>query len=143
MAHATPIVIDEAQAAQMLGVSVRTLQRWRIEGAEASLPYCRLGERRIGYMVADIEAWVRARRITSTSAIEELSTLPRLSKRLAGAADTLQVQVDTGAVRLSLDDLAGLAHTLRGWSGEAKELERRPAGITMTTIDLDDNGARN
>lgn len=56
-----PIVVTEQDAAKMLSVSTRHLQRLRGEG-EAP-PTVRLGPRRIGYRVADLEAWLSGRLI--------------------------------------------------------------------------------
>jgi hypothetical protein len=59
-------VMTEAEAARSLRLSVRSLQRYRIVGGGPV--YLRLGERRIGYRRADLDAWINSRRVTSTSA---------------------------------------------------------------------------
>lgn len=72
MATAAPIVapaslvIPERQAASMVDLSVRHLQRLRVEGGGP--PFIQLGARRIGYRVQDLEAWIAGRRVASTSA---------------------------------------------------------------------------
>ncbi len=53
------IVIPEPEAARRLGVSIRTLQRWREDGDGPA--FVMLGVRRIGYRPADLDAWVEAR----------------------------------------------------------------------------------
>lgn len=58
------IVISENEAARRLGVSPRTLQRWRDEGDGPA--FVRLGARRVGYRPADLDAWV-AERVTGAN----------------------------------------------------------------------------
>jgi predicted DNA-binding transcriptional regulator AlpA len=62
--------LDEAALAHRLGVSRRTLQRWRAEGGGP--PYVRLGPRRVAYDEAASDAWVASRSYTSRAA--ELAT---------------------------------------------------------------------
>jgi predicted DNA-binding transcriptional regulator AlpA len=61
---------DEAAMAQRLGVSKRTLQRWRAQGCGP--PYVRLGPRRVAYDEAASDAWAASRSFTSRAA--ELAT---------------------------------------------------------------------
>lgn len=49
-------VLSEQETAQFLQLSARTLQRLRQAGDGPQ--YYRLGERRIGYRMSDIEAWL-------------------------------------------------------------------------------------
>ena len=58
-------ILTEKEMAQYRRVSVRTVQRGRINGG--GVPYLRLSERRIGYRMADILAWIAARTVISTS----------------------------------------------------------------------------
>ncbi|HEY8535206.1 MAG TPA: helix-turn-helix domain-containing protein [Vicinamibacterales bacterium] len=54
----TPIhalLIDEDEAAELLGLAPRTLQTWRHRGEGP--PYVRISSRCIRYRVADLEAW--------------------------------------------------------------------------------------
>lgn len=51
--------VTEAQMAERLCVSGRTLQRWRRDGGGP--PYFRIGPRRIGYRERDVQAWVAVR----------------------------------------------------------------------------------
>lgn len=60
------LVLMEAEAARQVSLSVRSLQRLRVDGGGP--PYIQLGLRRIGYRMADLEAWLTGRRVTSTSA---------------------------------------------------------------------------
>ncbi|MCX7381148.1 MAG: helix-turn-helix domain-containing protein [Alphaproteobacteria bacterium] len=55
------IVVTEQEAAKMLSVSMRHLQRLRGEGDGP--PCIQLGPRRIGYRVADLDAWLSGRLI--------------------------------------------------------------------------------
>tara|TARA_R110000868_G_scaffold41074_2_gene140769 strand:- start:3430 stop:3687 length:258 start_codon:yes stop_codon:yes gene_type:complete len=56
------------QAAQVLGLSVKTLATWRSTGRHA-LPYIRVGAR-IRYRRAALDAWLADRQRTSTAARE-------------------------------------------------------------------------
>ena len=60
------LVVTEAEAARTLRLSPRSLQRMRLDGDGP--PFCRLSERRIGYAVADLTAWLASRSAASTSA---------------------------------------------------------------------------
>ncbi len=50
-------VLTERQAADLLKVGVRTLQRWRAEGGGP--PVLRFGERRLGYLRSQLIEWAR------------------------------------------------------------------------------------
>jgi predicted DNA-binding transcriptional regulator AlpA len=67
---ATPIdsrwIFTEAEAAKLLRLSRRTLQRLRIDGGGPI--YVKLTASRIGYAFGDLEAWVHQRRAANTSA---------------------------------------------------------------------------
>lgn len=58
--------LGEDDVARRLGVSARTLARWRTTGDGP--PFVRMGARRIGYRPADIEAWAAARTFGSQAA---------------------------------------------------------------------------
>jgi predicted DNA-binding transcriptional regulator AlpA len=62
--------LGEAALARRLGVSQRTLQRWRTRGCGP--PYVRLGPRRVAYDEAASDAWAASRSFTSRAA--ELAT---------------------------------------------------------------------
>ena len=51
--------INEDVVAEMLGVSVRTVQRWRVTGDGPK--FCRAGARLCIYNPADVHAWVASR----------------------------------------------------------------------------------
>lgn len=68
------LVVTEDEAAKLLRVSVRTLGRLRVDGDGPR--FVRLTGRRIGYAVADLEAWIRARAVGSTSEATESSRRP-------------------------------------------------------------------
>ncbi len=59
-----PSNVDTRQAAELIGMSRRTLEKWRGEGTGP--PFLKLG-RRVLYSVADLEEWLRSRRRRSTS----------------------------------------------------------------------------
>lgn len=56
------ILIRANELAERLHVSLRTLERWRVEGGGP--PYTRAG-RIVLYDWADVTAWLRARRVSS------------------------------------------------------------------------------
>lgn len=72
---AAPATLDPAdlltpeQAAQLLGLSDRTLATWRSTGRH-SLPYIRVGGR-IRYSKAALTAWFQSRQRTSTATLAQ------------------------------------------------------------------------
>jgi hypothetical protein len=54
-------VVDEPTAQSLIGVSARTWDRMRAP------PITRLSRRRIGYRIADLKAWLDARREPQTA----------------------------------------------------------------------------
>jgi len=52
-------LLKEKQAAEALGVSKRTLQRWRFSGDGP--PFTRIGPRRVAYPEAALAAWCEGR----------------------------------------------------------------------------------
>ena len=62
-------LLTPQQAAEVLGLSVKTLATWRSTGRNA-LPYIRVGAR-IRYSVADLEDWLNTRARTHTSGATE------------------------------------------------------------------------
>ena len=58
-------LIDEGDAAEFMGVTVRCLQNWRHRGG--GVKYLRLSHRCIRYRRADLHDWAEARVRTSTS----------------------------------------------------------------------------
>ena len=57
--------LSQQQAADYLGVSERSLERWRVEGSGPR--FCRLGHRRVVYRRDDLDAYGDARTFASTS----------------------------------------------------------------------------
>ena len=57
-------LLDENQAAEVLGLKPGTLSVWRCTGRHG-LPFIRVG-RRIRYKLADLEAWLYTRTVEST-----------------------------------------------------------------------------
>ena len=60
------MIRTENEAADILKVSTRTLQRWRREGQGPS--YTRLGVRRLGYSDEELQAWTRRNAFPSRAA---------------------------------------------------------------------------
>jgi hypothetical protein len=73
--------VDENRGAEHLGVSPRTMQRWRMTGTGA--PWFRIG-RLAKYRIADLTAWAEAQARTSTS---DRLTQAWLSCRSASSSD--------------------------------------------------------
>ena len=61
----TPMLLTEKEAAKILGFSIRTLQKWRTQGAGPC--FVRVSARAIRYRRADLEQWIEGRIRTSTS----------------------------------------------------------------------------
>jgi DNA-binding transcriptional MerR regulator len=58
-------LVDTREAARILGVSARTLERWRMEGQGPA--FLKIGSYRVTYDIEDLDAFKRAARRTSTS----------------------------------------------------------------------------
>ena len=67
-----PQFLTRPDLARFLGISERTLAR--LDSTGEGVPYVRLG-RRLGYLVADVEAWMVERRFKSGAA--ELAAVAR------------------------------------------------------------------
>lgn len=61
-----PNLVDEREAAEMLGVSPGTLSVWRSTGRYA-LPFIKVG-RNVRYRKSDLDAWLEAQTRTSGAA---------------------------------------------------------------------------
>jgi hypothetical protein len=59
------LVITEAEAAKMLRLSGRTLQRMRLEGGGPA--FVKLTDRRVGYTLGALAAWVNSRSVANTA----------------------------------------------------------------------------
>jgi len=62
-----PQLLTETQTAELLGISKRTLQTWRVR--DGSIPFIRIG-RCVRYRTEDLNSWIDSNRATSTSAYE-------------------------------------------------------------------------
>lgn len=60
-----PLVVSEKQAAAMVGLGMRTLQKKRLDGTGPA--FVQLTERRIGYLVSEIQSWLSGRSVRSTA----------------------------------------------------------------------------
>ena len=71
------LVLTEDEAARMLRLSARTMQRLRLDGEGPR--FIRLTGRRIGYAIGDLQAWVRARSVASAGdgAVQVPAEAPR------------------------------------------------------------------
>lgn len=58
-------VVTEHEAAARLSLGRRTLQDLRLTGEGP--PYVKLGARRVGYCISDLQIWAESRRVTSTA----------------------------------------------------------------------------
>lgn len=61
------IVLPPPQAAKYVGLSESYLAKSRVYGGPDAIPHVKLGARRVGYLVSDLDAWLAARRRMSTS----------------------------------------------------------------------------
>ena len=61
----TPILLTEKEAGKLLGFSIRTLQKWRIQGEGP--PFVRISARAIRYRREDLDQWIESCVRTSTS----------------------------------------------------------------------------
>jgi predicted DNA-binding transcriptional regulator AlpA len=69
------LVLTEDEAAKLLRLSVRTMQRLRVDGDGPR--FVMLTSRRIGYAIGDLQAWVHARSVASTGEATARSKVPR------------------------------------------------------------------
>jgi predicted DNA-binding transcriptional regulator AlpA len=58
MASTSPF-LSQREAARFLSLSVRTLERFRLEGGGPA--YCRSGIRRVAYSEAELRRWAQSR----------------------------------------------------------------------------------
>lgn len=58
-------LLTEIQAAEVLNLSIRTLQAWRVRGSGPR--FVRLSGRAVRYRNADLAAYIEARTVASTS----------------------------------------------------------------------------
>ena len=67
----SPILLTEKEAGKILGFSIRTLQKWRIEGQGPH--FIRVSARAIRYRREDLDRWIESCVRTSTSDIYDTS----------------------------------------------------------------------
>lgn len=60
-----PFLVDQHEAARLLGFSARTLEKWRAEGGGPV--FMRQSSRAIRYRPSDLAAWIEQRTRTSTA----------------------------------------------------------------------------
>ena len=58
-------LVDQKGAAEFLGISPRTLEKWRVAGGGPV--FCKLGRRLVRYELRELEAFSERDRRTSTS----------------------------------------------------------------------------
>jgi predicted DNA-binding transcriptional regulator AlpA len=61
------VVLPPPEAAEYVGLSQSYLAKDRVYGGPDAIPHVKLGARRVGYLIADLDAWLAARRRRSTS----------------------------------------------------------------------------
>lgn len=59
------LYVTERQAAHKIGVSVKALQAWRLRGCGPA--FIRISSRCVRYSISDVDLWMAARRVSSTS----------------------------------------------------------------------------
>ncbi len=60
--------VTEREAAKFLGLSVRTLQRWRTEPPAGGAPcFFKLGTKRVAYRLSVLSAWAERHAFASTA----------------------------------------------------------------------------
>jgi len=60
--------VGEKAAAEFLGVSVRTLQRWRVEPPTSGAPcFYKFGKKRVVYRLGDLVEWAKLNCYFSTA----------------------------------------------------------------------------
>lgn len=55
------------EAAKYIRVAAGWLEKARCAGGPAGPPFVKIGARKIGYLVSDLDKWIESRRCTSTS----------------------------------------------------------------------------
>lgn len=67
-------LVNEKEAAQFLGYTVRALQNWRVRGGGPK--FVKVSARSVRYRVSDLGEWVDARIVNSTSSHNPQRTRP-------------------------------------------------------------------
>ena len=63
----TRAVLSEDEASVYVSLATSTLSKQRVYGGVDAIPFVKLGARRIGYLICDLDAWLATRRRQSTS----------------------------------------------------------------------------
>lgn len=65
--------VGERDAAEFLGVSVRTMQRWRTAPPTGgAIRFYKLGSKRVAYRISDLTRWAETQAFNSTSEIRSV-----------------------------------------------------------------------
>jgi len=59
------VILDQKRVATILGISTRTLERYRLTGLGP--PYIKFGGKLVRYRQSDLEAWIQQNLTRSTS----------------------------------------------------------------------------
>ena len=63
--NALPVLLTETEAAKLIGFSIRTVQKWRMQGRGPK--FVKVSSRAIRYRREDVDAWIESRLRSSTS----------------------------------------------------------------------------
>ena len=73
--HPNEPFVDEKAAARHLGISTRTLQRWRTEPPEGGAPrFFKIGAKRVAYRISELNQWAEGRAFSTTTEIDVAGT---------------------------------------------------------------------
>jgi hypothetical protein len=64
--------MNAEEASTFIGVAVQTLAKWRCVGG-AGPTFIKIGNRRVMYAIDDLNAWMNARRVNSTSEVSAVT----------------------------------------------------------------------
>jgi excisionase family DNA binding protein len=64
--------LTPTEAAQLIGVAVQTLAKWRSAGS--TLPFIKVGGRKVMYALDDLVTWMNAQRVTNTSSASSVAS---------------------------------------------------------------------
>lgn len=66
------MLLTQAETAELLRLSERTLERWRVSGDGPV--FCKLGKKRVLYRRDDLEKWIASHLCHSTSEASSISS---------------------------------------------------------------------
>ena len=58
-------LLNEKEAAQLLGLTCRTLQKWRYDGIGPAV--CKISHRCVRYRLSDLERWIEERIVVKST----------------------------------------------------------------------------